>query len=1139
MHAKDDDLYLLLKKGPSILFLGQDYLRLESGNDPFLSEIIRKYHPNTSIKATQYSLIFESDAKNSVESSLSWMHERCNRVAPPQWLSVVSEYSWNSVYVSAIDVIWQGVFRNEWRELHHIFDDKYFPNDLRNPSRLHCTYLYGNVSRSEELERPPLDQISLAYKESVAASLANRLPEIVTPFGVLIIEGYAGERDWFDPRKLVPVVNKLNQNQVHIFSVKNDLPQNPFIKHFVDLGKIILHKENLATFLLRGKQSGSILLGKLPEFAEHDRRIQIGTEILNVPSDVWNQVSLSANILDDSIFIPPQPLSQDRLYIEFRNFLSESSILPIWEGYKRGFAFHREFENNLYKEVCKKLKLKELQDEPIILCGQTGTGKTIALGSLAYNVKCGKKYPVLFIERKNEKPNNADIDEFCKWAEDSGAPATLIIWDGMVDVENYYNLMRYLVSRGRKVVLVGSSYRMDANKRENFIEAPARFTQKEISDFFEYINGFNLEIGKLIESSVKEFDNTFLVALYRLLPPTRGLIRTGVQKEFNLAQNLMHKKIGQKTFKVPSTTLGFALLKAGLISGDFSEYPEKVVCREQINEVEELVGLVIVPGTFGFNVPMELLLRAWSRGTTSNLVDIIEETDIFRIHEDDSGNISIGPRHPLEAKLLVQSIFGMTKAEVEFVNRLLLEINQNYDVEIQFAVDLIKSIGPNSRLSGQDLSRFTPYYLELSETLRTLREERGIKNPRLMLQEATLLREYVSKNSQRGKIPKDAIEIFDKAENILEKAITSIKNNRKKDEFMESVLLVELSSTLASKAQHILDQTSSPENSIRLFKRAQDHLLKARGLNPTNYPPLDVHIWIAENMLKSDLLDPQTRAETEADILSVIETAEPENFSTEQQTDFDKRRLQIANLLGKEELSEEAFKSLISKGSCAGYYLRAYEKIKDVPFYDKLSSTHHWSCKLAVNYLNENRQVISHDSQCLHLLLHTWWKMKTSKPIFYGEKQTVNFSQEDWHYLLGILSDLMSIGNFSSKPSLIYLRGLATFHLKQFEESFRAFKELEQVPNYVAGKRRIIRSYLASTPQGSPDVFDGTVVWVSNDGKSGELYVDKIRRKVRFVPREFNRPNIQERETINKFYIAFNFIGPIALPMNLFKSEKR
>ena len=32
-----------LEKGPAFLFLGQDYLRLESDKDPFRSEVLRKY----------------------------------------------------------------------------------------------------------------------------------------------------------------------------------------------------------------------------------------------------------------------------------------------------------------------------------------------------------------------------------------------------------------------------------------------------------------------------------------------------------------------------------------------------------------------------------------------------------------------------------------------------------------------------------------------------------------------------------------------------------------------------------------------------------------------------------------------------------------------------------------------------------------------------------------------------------------------------------------------------------------------------------------------------------------------------------------------------------------------------------------
>jgi hypothetical protein len=43
----------------------------------------------------------------------------------------------------------------------------------------------------------------------MATMLANRLPELVTPLGVLALEGYSSKHDWFSPQELFPVVNAL------------------------------------------------------------------------------------------------------------------------------------------------------------------------------------------------------------------------------------------------------------------------------------------------------------------------------------------------------------------------------------------------------------------------------------------------------------------------------------------------------------------------------------------------------------------------------------------------------------------------------------------------------------------------------------------------------------------------------------------------------------------------------------------------------------------------------------------------------------------------------------------------------------------------------------------------------------------
>lgn len=1126
----------LLKRGPAFLFLGQNYLQLESGKDPFLSEILRKYG-KIATNHSQYSLIFEGVAQSSGESALAWMQERCSRLSIPQWLKTVASFNWNGVYSSAIDVIWPGAFQSEWRELQYILEEKYEPSNPRNRLKLHCTYLFGNVSRTEEEERPPLTEFELTTRKPTAIALAHRLPEILTPLGVLVIEGYASERDWFSPENFFSIVDKLNPGQVHIFNVTEELTKNKYIAHLIKRGKLKLYSESLATYLLRGEEAGFLQLGKRPEEEEHGRHVQLREKILTVPSNVWNQVSMSAMILDDSLLIAPPSLSEEKRYYEFRNFLAESSTKPVWSGYERGFAFRREFEKKLDGVTHQRLKSHELQKEPVILHGQTGTGKTVALGALAYKIRKEKKHPVLFIERRPKLPINSDIDYFCMWAEDCGAPSTLIVWDGMLDPVHYSDLLNYLNGRGRKVVVVGSCYRRETKRdQENFIEAPASLSKGERSDFENFINNCDPFIGQLLKEPLRRLDDAFLVALYRLLPPTRSLIRSGVHREVGSAEKEIRFKL-QERISEPINTLGYAFMEAGLITKeDFPSIEPKEIGGEKVSETEELIGLIIVPGRFGLKIPVELLLRACGKEGYSSFVTLLDEVDFFRLSEDATGNIMVAPRHPLEAKLLAQVRLGGAKAEVAFVKQLILEIKRSYDsfdtTEIQFGVDLIQSIGPK----GQDAGYFAPYYREISGALKELREERGVQNPRLMLQEAALLREYVRHETNYDRPPADTIKIFDEAEMILTSALKFLKTNRR-DTQMRCPILVELSSTLGSKAEHILRYTERPKEAIPPFQEASKNLLKARNLCPNNFYPIDVLAWITRDFLETDILDPQARAEATADILYALEMAEAEDYSVDQQEHFNMRRLEIGVLLERQDLSDNAFESLLAQGSCAGYFLRAYDKISDIPKNIELTPFYRDLCRPAVEYLEEHRRAIAHDSRCLYLLLRTWWMMQTGKPIFYGERQTVSLSEENWKHFLGILMDLMNIGEFSTNPSLMYLRGLATFHLGHIGDVFNIFRELERESDYVTGRRRIIRSYLASTIDGKPRKFNGTVAWVSEDGRKGEIYVEELRRKIRFLPRDFNRPDIKKHESLNDFHLAFNFIGPLADPRSYFKSQ--
>lgn len=1140
MNQALNDFYTKIKRGPALLLLGQDYLRLESGTDPFLSEILRKYD-KISLGPFHYTQILEGGAHQNIESALAWMQERCDCLSTPQWLNTIAEFAWSGVYTSAIDLIWLRAFRLEWRDLQSLFEEKYRPNDPRNRSRLHCTFLFGRVDRTEEAERPPLTRFDWLKRKQVAVALARRLPELITPFGVLVIEGYAGERDWLSPEDLLPIIDELNPGQTHIFSVTEELTQNFYISDFVNKGKIVLHNESLATCLLQGETAGFLQLGRPPEEKEYCRRIQLGENIQTVPSLIWNQVSRSAMILDDTILIPSPPLSKEKRYYEFRYFLSESNAKPLWSGYKRGFAFSREFEKKLREEVDRRLKLRKLQNEPVILHGQTGTGKTVALGALAYEIRREKKHPVLFIERKSQKPLNSDIDTFCKWAEDAGALSTLVIWDGMIEARQYYDLLQYLVGRGRKVVVVGSCYRIDTKELpdENFIEAPACLNSAEMSKFMEFLNSFDSSLGHLIERWTAKVDDTFLVALYRLLPPTRSLIRSGVVREVGFAeQEIQRKAKEEKLEPIFNNVLGYALFKAGLITQENLLSPEtKEIGGEKLSELQALIGLVMVSGRFGLKVPIELLLRALSKESILNFVDLLSGIDIFRWYEDSTGNIAVGPRNSLEAELFVQVRLGGARTEIDFAKQLLFEVKDSQEFldnpEVQFAVDLIRSMGPN----GRHIQYFSPYFRDLSETLGKLRNERGMQNSRLMLQEATLLRESVVEQSRAGMPPPDAEKLLDNAEKILLQVLELLESDRKNNN-LRSMILVELGATLGSKARYILDYSAHRQYSVRFFQEARNQLFKARALDPENYYPIDVLAWTTRDLLRSKILDFKSQAEAEADILHAFEMAEVEDFGAVEHELFNKRRMEIGDLLGKQDMSEQAFEALLSQGSSAGYYFRASQIAGELASNAELTFVQRDRCRTAIKYLEENRQAIVHDGRCLYLLLRLWWMMNTGRPIFYGERQTVSFSQKDWQYCLGLILDLMATDELYITPSLRYLQGLATFHLGDIENAFEIFRELERESDYVRGRRRIIRSYIASMPDGRPKVFNGTVTWVNDERTRGEIYAEELRRNVRFIPLDFNRPDIQKRETLSGFHLAFNFIGPIADPPGYLKFQQ-
>ena len=155
----------------------------------------------------------------------------------------------------------------------------------------------------------------------------------------------------------------------HSIATDSDLGQ------LVAAGILVTHDGSLADSLssIPGPQ-----LSVAAAYAESPRAVFINNEPYNVPMMVWNAAARSALPLTLSDASEPPAISEDARYEAFRRFLSSADGVPNWDGFKRGFAFRRLFEDKLQAAVMATITDRNLTDKPIVLHGAAGTGKTTA-----------------------------------------------------------------------------------------------------------------------------------------------------------------------------------------------------------------------------------------------------------------------------------------------------------------------------------------------------------------------------------------------------------------------------------------------------------------------------------------------------------------------------------------------------------------------------------------------------------------------------------------------------------------------------------------------------------------------------------------------------------------------------------------
>lgn len=1137
------------KNHPIVLLLGQKTLSLETGKDPLLASVAKKReNQNRREDLLTYWDLFPADAPLG-DDFVDWLATRADRIPPPEWLDTVAGVAWNAIFTSTIDTLATRCFRNPWRTVEPILSQNQIPRDPRRRTVLHVTYLFGRLTNPSEDQRLPRSKAELRLRRTAhAIPLLNRLPEAVTPLGYLFIEGVEPGLDWLNMEDLSGVLEQFQPGQVHWFGInyQESFAENEGLADLFNREVISTYQESLATVLSDLVREGSIALNRPPKGTFHEKGITIGDHTIVVPNEIWLTTAASIKIIDDTILNPLHRISEDRLYSDFRRFLgSTDDIGGLIEGIRRDFAIKRDFEVNLLGQVKTALGKLGRAVRPIILHGQSGTGKTVSLARLAFEIRKEKKIPVLFAGQSGRLPNANQLDPFCQFMEQQGASATVLILDSNVDIDSYTHLGRTLASRGRNFIIVGSSYAIaEPGAGDGHSGSVASDTLTSVSPILSTPEILSLEKlltrfapGLLPENRHMEIlrkANHLLVLLYRLLPETRYQISLGLGREAALTEDEIRRRGKTKTPLRALNALGEALINAGLCDPvEILNDAVEEISGEIFDQAGQLLFYVMVPGRLGIGLPIDLLMRSLDREIVENMNVLIKGIDLFRWKEEDNGDILVRPRTMLEAKLICNSRLGGREGEIKFALSLLENLRPSDEftnTEIQFALSLCKELGPN----GIEGLRYSASYYQIANILTKIREEHGVVNTSLMLQEATLRRESLKGLLVGEESPEEGVKILKESVSTLLNAL-EIAPKSSGGRFHRSRLMIELAATYGSLARNSIDAKMKIDDVLYYYRSAQEWGRNARLLNPEDYYSVDVGVWAALDVNNDSRLMAEDRAELHADLIDAIESVDPENLDQSQFLRYQQRRQTIGHNLGNLKLEEDAFDKLLAAGSGAGILLRARKTVGRDLFEDPVPSDLVARVTRARDYLDGNWELIKDDPRCLNYFLRLSWIDSTGSPLFRGERRVLPVYPDLVGKILDLVNAIIQSSPGIADPKISFLAAVLNWQLGRYENARNLWRVLAVETDF-SFARRIVKQFILPGPQGTPQSFHGQIQWMSPDGRRSRILVDELREEIDLFPRDFGIVDPQKGTAVPTFHIAFNFIGPIADPPRFFRS---
>ena len=275
----------------------------------------------------------------------------------------------------------------------------------------------------------------------------------------------------------------------------------------------------------------------------------------------------------------------------------------------------RSFESRLRQVVEAALDNPE-DVGPILLQGQTASGKSLALVWLAHVLAKSGRAAVLHQSRRRDRPSATEIEAYGLWAEGAAGLKTVLIWDGMVVRTTTSPCTANCAHADERVLIVGSTY-LNAEGAKQAVTAPIHLDGEEAESVGTWLGSYGIEMPPASGGA----DTSFLALLYRALPETEAGLRRGLALEMRAAESGMESLSRDRKQHEPETrmtAIAEALMAAGLdieTLAPATHAPEDLpeLALSERSTTEQLSAMLLVAGRRGLSVPLELALRLVGR----------------------------------------------------------------------------------------------------------------------------------------------------------------------------------------------------------------------------------------------------------------------------------------------------------------------------------------------------------------------------------------------------------------------------------------------------------------------------------------------------------------------------------------------